>query len=82
MRHKLYERLGKFVIQKEHLDALPDWLQVLMARVIILRADFSFQEDGVEYTALSPEFDIGGINCSLRLYRPVVEDGRFLRWSR
>lgn len=82
MRHKLFERIGRFVVRKTDLDALPDWLQQIMARVIVLRADFSHYEDGVEYTALSPEFDKSDETAMATTYRPVIEDGRFLRWSR
>lgn len=82
MRHRLYERMGRFHVRKEFLDELPDWLQQLMARVIVLKAGFSFEHDGVEYTALCAEF---GKGCDLGsiapVYHPVVQDGRFLRFE-
>lgn len=81
MRHPLYERIGRFVIEKSDLDELPDWLQQLMARVIVLQANFSFKEDGSEYIAMSPEFERTSNDRMVRTYYPVIEDGRFLRWS-
>lgn len=82
MRHNLYERIGRFVILKADLDALPDWLQQIMARVIVMKAEFTHMEDGVEYFALSPEFDKTEGHMVAWTYRPIIEDGRFLRWSR
>lgn len=81
MRHPLYDRMGTFEIKKSDLDALPDWLQQLLARVIVLRAQYSYRVDGNEYLALSPEFSPVPQGQAAPIYRPVIEDGRFLRWA-
>lgn len=81
MRHKLYERVGRFRIEKPDLDALPDWFQQMMARVIVLRASYTLEHDGNEYIAISPEFAVIAFGAAPTFYRPIIEDGRFLRFE-
>jgi hypothetical protein len=81
MRHKLYERVGRFVVRKDDLDALPDWLQQMMSRVIVLRSQYALECDGNEYVALCPQFQASGVGMAMPTYTPLVEDGRFLRFE-
>jgi hypothetical protein len=80
-RHKLYERVGHFTVRKVDLDALPDWLQQMKARVIVLKAGYSVERDGIEYVALCPEFGPYAPGAWPNHYSPVIEDGRFLRFE-
>jgi hypothetical protein len=80
-RHKLYERIGSFTLRKADLDALPDWLQQMMTRVIVVKAGYAIEEDGITYTALCPDFEPYGRGGWLTRYEPVIEDGRFLRFE-
>lgn len=80
-KHPLYERMGRFLISEDDLRGLPDWLQQMMHRVIVLRAQQRLEFSAVEFTALCPEFNRRLPACVLDEYRPVVEGGRFLRFE-
>lgn len=51
------KRLGRFTIPVTLLgEDMRDWLP-LFAQCVILKADYAFSEQGMEYLALSPLFD-------------------------
>lgn len=80
-RHRLYDRMGCFTLTKKEVEQLPDWVQQMMARVIVLRAEYKIEADAIEYLALCPQFEQHERFNYPRPYRPVVEDGRFLRFE-
>lgn len=80
-RHKLFERFGRVDISRDEFDGLPDWVQQMMSRLIVVRVEHSLYHDMVSFTALSSQFAAVLPGDIPPLYRPVVEDGRFLRFD-
>lgn len=81
MKHELTRRVGRFVIDKASLDACADWIQEIMARIIVVRADFHFEKDGIEYVAFCHDFKKVDIGQETPRYVVTIENGRFLGWS-
>lgn len=80
-RHKLFERFGRVDVPRDEFDALPDWVQQMMSRLIVLRVDHALYHDTISFTALCPQFAAVLLGDIPPLYRPVVEDGLFLRFK-
>lgn len=51
-------RYGIFTIDHTVMVAHPEVVQAIMGDVIVLRAEFMFMPDHIEYHAYSPRFDI------------------------
>lgn len=50
-------RIGKFKIHRVIVDNNPEAAQAVMSKVVILRAEYMYPEDVIEYKALCEEFD-------------------------
>jgi hypothetical protein len=82
MKHELTKRIGKFTIRKHDLDACAGWIQDLMARVIIVKAEFAFERDGIEYTAFCHEFEKIDLGQEAPRYLIAIKDDHFEGWSK
>ena len=51
-------RIGRFKITLDLIDAHPYLVMTAMARCIIVRAESMYASNLIEYTAISPEFDV------------------------
>ena len=50
-------RVGTFTIARKYIDQAPADVLAVMAKVIVVRMEYLYQQDAMEYTALSPEFE-------------------------
>lgn len=78
-------RLGKFIITD--LDANMREAKIVLARVVVVRAEMLYHADGIEYTAISDDFDIVDVGEMVPSYLPLLQyDGmggvKFKEWQR
>jgi hypothetical protein len=50
------KRLGKFTLSREEIDNYPDNVRLVMKECIIVRAEFMYDRDCIEYTAICDQF--------------------------
>jgi ribosomal protein S19 len=62
-------RLGKFTISKEEIANYPETVKCVMREVIIVRAEYMYDGDCIEYTAISDQF----LPTRLGEYTPTYE---------
>lgn len=77
--------LGKFMICD--IDNCMREAKVVLARVVVVRAEMIYAKDGIEYTAISDDFDAIDEGDIIPEYRPLLRyDGmgglKFLKWER
>lgn len=69
----LYYRRGKFRISLGFLRQSTDTVMALMSKFIVIRAEMLFGEDAIDYTALSPLFDMVEEGHTIPEYRLDIE---------
>lgn len=50
-------RIGKIKVSRDAIDKVPEAVRAVMAKVIILRAEYMLCNETIEYIALCEEFD-------------------------
>ena len=50
-------RVGTFTIARKYIEQVPADVLAVMAKVIVVGLEYSYQQDAMKYTALSPEFE-------------------------
>lgn len=69
---KVYENLkkrtGVFFVSQELLEQKPDLVQRIMSNCIVVRAEYLFTTAGIEYVAISNEFEEIKEGESAKLY--------------
>jgi hypothetical protein len=76
-------KMGKFTVGREIIDDHADVVKSIMGTLIVVRAEFLFAEDSVEYVAVCDDFDEFNEGEVLPTYDVVVdsEEGT-ITWSR
>lgn len=67
-------RYGKFTIDAETLTAAPDVVRKVMGECIILRAEFRFTHNDIEYEAWCPAFEPSPLGAVPPIYDVVYSD--------
>lgn len=80
-------RIGTFNIDGDIVREHPDGALPIMARCVIVRAEYMFSTGYIEYTALCADFDEVPQGRMAPEYRAVMQraeqgDVSFLRWER
>lgn len=68
----MQRRIGKFSISRRLIEDAPDTCLLVMAKVIVIRAEMLFESNSVEYVALSQLFDEVPQDCESPTYRVMV----------
>lgn len=83
---EILHRKGRFMITWAAIQTMPARILEIMARVIVIRAEYMGIMHAIEYHALSPEFDITKEGDPLPLYQFELTksaegefSGRFIR---
>ena len=50
------KRLGKFTLYREEIENYPDNVRLVMKEVIVVRAEYMWDRECIEYTAISDQF--------------------------
>lgn len=79
----LFDRkLGKFKLAKEVILKDPSLAFTILSTVIVIRAEYMFEDDSIHYTALNHNFDILGMGMIPPKYIATVEHGTMVQWER
>ncbi|OUS73006.1 hypothetical protein B1748_23655 [Paenibacillus sp. MY03] len=57
MKESLRKRIGTFEITREFVLDAPDAVLAVMSKVIVVRCEFMYHKNTLEYQAVSPHFD-------------------------
>lgn len=55
---RIPRRFGKFSISVNLVDKSPDAVRAIMARCIVVRCEFMYESQSLEYVALCDEFEL------------------------
>lgn len=72
----LTTRMGKFSLRFETLRSNPSAALMVMATVIIVRAELMYASESVEYVAMCEAFAPGAVSDSLPVYHPIIRSGQ------
>lgn len=80
-------RVGTFEVSRDLIDRDPSAVLKVMARCVIVRAEYLFVSNTVAYTALCMDFDENLAGHLAPAYRPIMERDEhgaveLLRWER
>lgn len=79
----LFERrLGKFYIPKTLIQDSPNTVLIVLGTIIVIRAEFMWSTDGIEYEGLSKYFEPVPLGQRVPEYECIFEQGRFMGWKR
>ncbi len=67
-------RIGKFILSTEIIDNRPDLVLNIMGRCIVVKVEFSFMDDHLEYTAISEHFKEIPVGGCIPVYVWTVDD--------
>lgn len=74
------DRIGKFSIDRETIEDTPAIVQEILSTVIVVRAEYMWDTNAVEYTGLSHSFEANPPGTRPSRYMPQVKDGHFEKW--
>jgi len=66
-------RLGKFYIDRIFIDEYPNEFKRLFYNVFVIRAEFQYWNDKIEYIAISKYFDEIEEGCELPIYKFIFD---------
>lgn len=79
-------RLGRFKINRDSIDLENKDMRAVMAAVIVVRAEWRYDFDGVSYVALCGDFNPVVLGERAPEYHPIVEwnedGGVSVKWER
>ena len=80
-------RVGTFEIARELIHSDPSAVLKVMARCIIIRAEYMFASNDIAYVALCADFDEIPTSSLPPAYRPILQRGAegavdLVRWER
>lgn len=76
-RHVLFDRIGKFIVKRDTLNQLPDWLREVMANVVVLQIEYKWESDAHLYTVASDKLPAILPGTYAPTYSIVTDGGRF-----
>lgn len=88
MGHPVSERrFGRFYISGRMLKAAPAAVEAILSGMVVVRACYAFDRDGIEYSAASQHFDrLPDDGAESPFYEPTVKDlvgGKYhVTWSK
>lgn len=68
MRAQAENRIGAFFVEDDVIRNHPDVAQAVMARVLVIEAQFSYVHRAIRYTGFSPDFERVPEGMSPRVY--------------
>jgi hypothetical protein len=73
-------KLGKFSIPSAMLEDYPGVVQEILSTVIPVRAEFMFENNNINYTAISHSFEALPCGNVVPWYTAYIENNRFVKW--
>jgi hypothetical protein len=71
---KFNSQIGTFTVSKTLIDANPEAIMKLMGRMVILRAEYRWDIDGVKYTARSEYFEESPKGIRAPHYEVIIDE--------
>lgn len=77
-------RYGQFHISRDLINNEPIMVQIILATVLVVKAEYRIENDSIEYTALSYNFDKLTLGQFAPLYIPNynLETRQFINWEK
>lgn len=84
IQNSFNRRMGRFKIANGFFEDYPELVRIVTGNTTIVRAEYMFAENWIEYTAFCESFDIVPQGNECPWYSPVVDTElrQLIRWEK
>lgn len=79
---KILRRGGRFKLPVDLIESEPEAVMKFMSGLIVVRAEMMFEQKMIEYTALSPQFELLPEGSEYPLYDGTMDEDGNVTWEK